>query len=269
MVSEPCARLRLASGRGVDIDERPCERYRIHASSSVRVSVRESRYLTMTGVASDRPHSGPLPPATLRARHDDGAFGNDQRPIGSRFDDLAAHEIGRRRSGQHRAGADDRAGSDDGAFVNTRVAAHQRVVLDDDGKSADRLDDAADLCARAHVHARRRPGARPDERMRVDERLLANPRADVDEHRRHADDSGPMCAPSRTDGRRGRCVSRHRGEQLERQRVLVVEGPAAMIHRRVDGFTEAEAEENSLLHPRVHAPANRARRVGFGGAHRA
>ena len=43
------------------------ERYRIHASSSVRVSVRESRYLTMTGVASDSCHSGPLPAVTARA----------------------------------------------------------------------------------------------------------------------------------------------------------------------------------------------------------
>src|SRR6202008_2921092 len=41
--------------------------YRIHASSSVRVSVRESRYFTITGVASDRPHSVPLPAVTARA----------------------------------------------------------------------------------------------------------------------------------------------------------------------------------------------------------
>ena len=44
----------------------PCG-YRIHASSSVRVSVRSSRYFTMTGVASDSPHSGPAPLVTARA----------------------------------------------------------------------------------------------------------------------------------------------------------------------------------------------------------
>jgi len=31
------------------------------------VSVRESRYLTITGVASERPHSTPLPEVTARA----------------------------------------------------------------------------------------------------------------------------------------------------------------------------------------------------------
>src|SRR5262249_16325120 len=41
--------------------------HRIHASSSVRVSVLESRYLTMTGVESDRPHSTPLAAVTRRA----------------------------------------------------------------------------------------------------------------------------------------------------------------------------------------------------------
>ena len=41
--------------------------YRIHASSSVRVSVRSSRYLTITGVASDKPHSRPAPTVTARA----------------------------------------------------------------------------------------------------------------------------------------------------------------------------------------------------------
>src|SRR5262249_22456721 len=64
---EPLARLLLAACRRIDVDERPRQRYRIHASSSVRVSVRESRYFTMPGVASDNPHSGPLPPVTARA----------------------------------------------------------------------------------------------------------------------------------------------------------------------------------------------------------
>ena len=65
---EPAAGVAFAAGRGVDVDQAAREadeidarwRYRIHASSSVRVSVRESRYFTITGVASDRPHSGPF-----------------------------------------------------------------------------------------------------------------------------------------------------------------------------------------------------------------
>jgi hypothetical protein len=36
----------------------------------VRVSVRESRYFTMTGVASDSCHSGPLPAVTARVPND-------------------------------------------------------------------------------------------------------------------------------------------------------------------------------------------------------
>src|SRR5204863_609996 len=64
---EPSAGVRFAPGRGIDVDERARELYRIHASSSVRVSVRESRYFTITGVASESPHSGPLPAVAARA----------------------------------------------------------------------------------------------------------------------------------------------------------------------------------------------------------
>ena len=77
------AGLAFAAGRRVDVDQlarEPELRQRIHASSSVRVSVRSSRYLTMTGVASDRPQS--LPGADrhrARAGHDDRAFGHDER----------------------------------------------------------------------------------------------------------------------------------------------------------------------------------------------
>src|SRR5205823_4907009 len=44
---QPAAGLALAAGRRIDVDERARDGYRIHASSSVRVSVLESRYLTM------------------------------------------------------------------------------------------------------------------------------------------------------------------------------------------------------------------------------
>jgi hypothetical protein len=74
IAGKPPAGLTFPPGRRIDIDERPREaddvdgrHYLIHASSSVRVSVRESRYLTMTGVARDRPHSVPLPAVTARA----------------------------------------------------------------------------------------------------------------------------------------------------------------------------------------------------------
>src|SRR5436853_7541775 len=73
--SQPAAGLAFSTGGRVDINE--CSRqldgvdasanYLIHASSSVRVSVRESRYFTITGVASDSPHSRPFPTVTTRA----------------------------------------------------------------------------------------------------------------------------------------------------------------------------------------------------------
>src|SRR4051812_24108120 len=70
VVGEPSSRGALAAGGRVDVDEAARQRddvYRIHASSSVRVSVRESRYFTITGVASERRHSTPLPDVTARA----------------------------------------------------------------------------------------------------------------------------------------------------------------------------------------------------------
>src|SRR6266851_8262067 len=87
VLREPAPGLGLAAGRRVDVDQRARQtdevnvsrtssasrasrafgRYRIHASSSVRVSVRESRYLTMTGVESDRPQFLPCPTLTARA----------------------------------------------------------------------------------------------------------------------------------------------------------------------------------------------------------
>src|SRR5580765_6794380 len=54
----------FAAGRRVDVDELPGQLnlvQRIHASSPVRVSVRSSRYFTMTGVASESPQSRPAP----------------------------------------------------------------------------------------------------------------------------------------------------------------------------------------------------------------
>ena len=106
---EPAARLAFAPGRRIDVAVRPARRhvYRIHASSSVRVSVRESRYFTITGVASDSPHSGPLPAVTARAP------GTTTAPSGTTSGRSAVglmtsplHEVvDGRRSGQHGARA--------------------------------------------------------------------------------------------------------------------------------------------------------------------
>ena len=163
--------------------------HRIQLSSSVRVSVRESRYFTMTGVASEMPQPRPLSADTRpRARHDDGARRNHERTIGAWLDHDALDQVeDRRRARDDRAGGDHRASLDDGAFVDARVTADKHIVFDDDRQRADRLDHAADLRAGAHVHARADLRARSDERVRIDERLLADVGANVHEHRRHAD----------------------------------------------------------------------------------
>ena len=106
--------LALAAGRRIDVDQlsREGDRiYRIHASSSVRASVFSSRYLTITGVASARPHSRPAPTVTgARARDDDGALGNDERLARFGLDDAAVRQVvDRRRSGEDRPRGDHRA----------------------------------------------------------------------------------------------------------------------------------------------------------------
>ena len=181
------------------------------ASSSVRVSVLSSRYLTITGVASDRPHSLPAPTVTdARAGHDHRALGHHQRLARLRLDDAAVRQVvDRRRSGEHRAGGDHRAPLDHRALVDAGVAADQHVVLDDHRHRADRLDDAADLRAGAEVHAGADLRARSDQRVRVDQRAVADVGADVDVHRRHADDAlADDTRPRAPTIRRARCGRR-------------------------------------------------------------
>ena len=98
--------------------------------------------------------------------------------------------------------------------------------------------------------------ARPHKGMGIDERALTDICPDVDVHRRHADDPA----------REVRAIA-HRGsarhdpypvggrEAFQRQRVLVDERPAAMVHRHVRQRTPTEPEEDSLLHPRIDPPA--------------
>ena len=77
-----------------------------------------------------------------------------------------------------------------------------------------------------------------------------------------------MYAPSRTADPPGTMrTPAPGGEALQRQRVLVVERPAAVIHRRVDRIAEPEPEQDALLHPRIDAPSDRTGRIGLRGAH--
>src|SRR5436190_3464895 len=205
-----------------------------------------------------------------RARDDDGVRRDDERPIRRRFDDLAADQIvDRSRSRQPGARRDDGARLDDRALVDSRVAADQRIVLDDDRQRADRLDDPADLRAGADMDARADLRARSDERVRVDERLLADPGADVDEHRRHADDAfADEGAVAHRRSARHDARARLSLERLQRQRVFVEELPARRrsARRQIDDVAVPESEQDALLDPRVGAPAAGTRGVGLGGS---
>src|SRR6185295_15179190 len=105
------------------------------------------------------------------------------------------------------------------------------------------------------MHARADLRARSHQRMRVDQRGLANPRSDVDVHRRHADDAASQIgAVTHRRATRDDADAALWIEALEWQCVLVVEGPAAVIRGHVDDVAEPEAEENALLDPGVDAP---------------
>src|SRR5688572_16868359 len=97
-----------------------------------------------------------------RAWHDNRAFGDNERRIAFGLDDAPLWKVvDRRRSRQDRSSSNHRASFDDGAFVNAGVAPHEHIVFDDDRNGAHRLDDAADLRARADMHALADLRARP------------------------------------------------------------------------------------------------------------
>ncbi len=110
-------------------------------------------------------------------------------------------------------------------------------------------------------------GARSDQRMRVDERAFADPGADVDVHRRHANHTTRQVGAI-ANGR----SSRHDADAgvhtrlLQRQRVLVVERHAAVIHRRVHDVAELESEQDAAFDPGIHPPPDGRARIRLGGA---
>ena len=218
----------------------------------------------MTGVASESPHSAPLP--TLTA-HYHGASRDERLPFG-RSDDLTTRQvINRRRSGDDDTSGNHGALLDHRACVDPRIAAHQHVVFDNDRQRANRLDDAANLRGGAQVHALADLRARSDERVRIDQRAFTDVRADVDVHRRHADD---RAVDERAFANRGSAWhDANAGVEsrlLQLHRVFVVERPFAVVGGYVDGVAKPEAEQNSLLHPGVDAPSRRRRLVRLRGA---
>ena len=201
-----------------------------------------------------------------RAGHDDRAFGNDQRLPGRRLDDDAVDQVvDRCGAGEYRARGNHRALLDHGAFVDTGVATHQHIVFDDDGQGADGFEHAANLRGGADVDPGPNLRARTNQRVRVHQRALTHVRADVDVHRRHADhassDVGAAAnrRPPWDDANAGRDA-----RLLDRLRVLVTEWQAG---GQVHDVAETKAEQDALLHPRVHPPPGRGREVGLRRPH--
>src|SRR4029077_16405678 len=74
------------------------------------------------------------------------------------------------------------------AFVDTTVAAHEYVILDDHRHRAHRFKHASDLRGRGDVAVRAHLRTASHQRMRIDHGAVAHPCAYVDEHGRHAGD---------------------------------------------------------------------------------
>ena len=123
------------------------------------------------------------------------------------------------------------------------------------------------------MHARADLRARADQRMRINHRSLADPRADVHVHRRHADHAWRQIrAVADRGAARHDPNARLRARVVlpDRQRVLVEKLPEPLDVRQphIDRIAELETEQDPLLDPGVHAPAERAGRIGLGGANR-
>ena len=180
------------AARGRRRPRRLGQAHRSAASSATRASVPASRSLTSSATETASPCSRGERPVE-RA----GSPGRRRAPGGTAsgasgvpVEDASADEVVQARgAGQDDPGADDRPGPHQHALEQRAARAHERVVLDDDGPRAGRLEHAADGHAGRQVDPGADLGARPDEHVRVDHRVLADPRPDVHERRRHDHDA--------------------------------------------------------------------------------
>src|SRR6185437_3657110 len=190
-----------------------------------------------------------------RTGNDDGVFGNHERTLGrgaiDMFVDDVVHRSGASEDGscaEHSAAADLR------AFVHAAVAAYEHVIFNDDRRSVDRLEHAANLRRCAQVDALADLCAGADESMGVDESALGDVCAHVEVHGRHADH--PRCkmgalAHGRAAGHDAHTVAN--AEAASGKGTLIDERKRAGTAHLFE-FAQAEAEQNAFLHPGIHAP---------------
>src|SRR5208283_2481260 len=103
--------------------------------------------------------------------------------------------------------------------------------------------------------------------MRIDQRILADIRAHVHKHRRHADDAARDVRAYANAGAAGNNAHAVRGgNRLHRIGGLIEEGLAARVNGHVHDRAHAKAEENALFHPGIDAPTGGRSRVGLRSA---
>ena len=159
------------------------------------------------------------------------------------------------------SGADDRAALDDGAFVDAAIAAHQDVVLDDHRHGAHRLQHAADLAGGRDVAVPAHLRAASHQGVRIHHGSVVHPGAHVDVHGRHTYHALADIAAVADAGTAGHDAHvSPLAEALDRECGFVEERLAFRIDRHVDDRAHAEAQQDALFHPGIHAPAG----AGFG-----
>ena len=228
------------------------------------MSVFSSRYFTITGAYRRDARVLAAGPLAHRpgARNHHRAGRDLERAVRLAAVDAVAHQVEHRRAaGEDRAWRQHRALPHDRALVHAAVPAHQHLVLDHDRQRARGLEHAADLRRGREVDPLADLRAGADQRVGVDHRPVVHIRADVHVHRRHAHDAAAEVAPIADRGAAGHDPYAVLGsEGAERVGVLVEEGEGAAGGGRPD-LSQAEAEQDARLHPRVGAPASHPRRA--------
>src|SRR2546430_665772 len=204
-----------------------------------------------------------------RAWTDDGLFRNDRR-LGLRGGvNRVSHEIVNRDGAiENRARAENRAALYDGSFINAGIPADQDFIFDNHRQRADRFEDATNLRRGGNVAVAADLGATPNERVRIDHRAFTNVSADIDEHRRHANHAAAdvtSIANAGTAGNDAHAVGSR--EPTRRVGGLVKKRLFRGVDRHVGDGAHSKAQQDSLFHPGVNAPAGFRGGIGLGSAY--
>ncbi len=155
------------------------------------------------------------------------------------------------------------------ALVYPAVPADQNVVLNHHGHGAHGFQNSADLRSRRDVAIAPNLSATANQRMRIDHGSVVDVSAGVDVHRRHAGDATAHIATIPQTG-----AARHHSNTAVRVQVfrrvgVLIEELERPCSRHFNDSTNAEAEQDAFLDPRIHSPAGWGGGIGFGCANAA